>query len=138
MNTPSMEGKCLCGAVSLQARLNREVEACHCGMCRQWGGGPYLSIHCGADTAIWGAEHIAEYASSDWATRCFCRVCGTHLFYRIKSSDGYEVPAGLFRQQEAFELTKQIFIDRKPDFYAFANSTQVLTEAEVFAQFAPQ
>jgi hypothetical protein len=138
MNATVMEGKCLCGAVSIHTRPHAAVEACHCGMCRQWGGGPYLSIHCGADTRISGKNHITEYASSEWATRGFCKTCGTHLYYRLKASEDYEIPAGLFRQQDELQLTKQIFIDRKPPYYDFANVTEMLTEEQVFAQYAPQ
>lgn len=138
MTATSMEGNCLCGAVSITATSNCEVDACHCGMCRQWGGGPYLSIESGADTRISGADHIAEYASSEWATRGFCKTCGTHLYYRLKDSDGYALPAGLFRNQDDLKLTKQIFIDRKPPFYEFANTTQMLTEEQVYAQYAPK
>jgi hypothetical protein len=36
-----------------------------------------------------------------------------------------------------FEFTEQIFIDRKPAYYDFANQTVTLTEAEVLAKFAP-
>ena len=35
-----------------------------------------------------------------------------------------------------FEFKEQIFIDRKPSYYEFANQTENLTEAEVFAKFA--
>ena len=35
-----------------------------------------------------------------------------------------------------FDFTEQIFIDRKPSYYAFANQTMNLSEAEVFAKFA--
>ena len=138
MNGKSMEGSCLCGAVSITTHAMEEVEACHCGMCRQWGGGPYLSINCGSHTRISGTDHVTEYASSEWATRAFCKTCGTHLYYHLRSAGSYAIPAGLFRDQDALELTTQIFIDRKPAFYEFANTTRMLTEAEVFAQYAPK
>ncbi len=32
---------------------------------------------------------------------------------------------------------KQIFIDEKPSFYCFANETNKMTGAEVFAKYAP-
>ena len=36
-----------------------------------------------------------------------------------------------------FSLHQQIFIDAKPTFYDFANTTEMLTSAEVFAQVDP-
>ncbi len=138
MSATTMEGTCLCGAVTIRADANSEVEACHCGMCRQWGGGPFFSIHCGPETRISPADQVTEYASSDWAARGFCKNCGTHLYYRLMSGDGYAIPAGLFQNQDAFKFTTEIFIDKKPAYYEFANATRTLTEEEVFAQYAPK
>lgn len=107
-------------------------------MCRRWGGGPFLSIDCTTDTEIAGREHIAEYDSSAWAARGFCKTCGTHLYYRLKSASSFAIPAGLFSEQGHLTLTTQIFIDRKPPFYDFANNTQKLTEEQVIAQYAPK
>jgi hypothetical protein len=138
MNSKIMEGKCLCGAVSIQAQEVKNVEACHCGMCRKWGGGPFLSIQCGADVKFSGTENIAEFDSSAWASRAFCKTCGTHLYYFFKPAKSYAVPAGLFQYQDGLCFKEQIFIDRKPDYYDFANKTENLTEAQVFQKFAPK
>ncbi len=137
MTKETMEGKCLCGAVTIIAQVATDVEVCHCGMCRRWGGGPLIAIHCGTDVQIFGVENITQYASSAWAERGFCKTCGTHLFYRLKPKNEYIVPAGLFQDQSGLELKEQIFIDKKPAYYDFANSTNTLTEAQVFEKYAP-
>lgn len=133
-----MEGKCLCGKVSIQAQEVKDVEACHCGMCRRWGGGPFISTQCGSDIKISGVDNIAAFDSSDWASRAFCKTCGTHLYYLFKPVNSYAVSAGLFQDQAGFKFKEQIFIDKKPDYYDFANNTEKLTEAEVFQKFAPK
>lgn len=138
MSTNIMEGRCLCGAVSVQAQEVTNVEACHCGMCRQWGGGPFLSVQCGTDVKFTGAENIAEFDSSDWASRAFCKICGTHLYYFFKPARSYAVPAGLFQGQDGFHFREQIFVDKKPDYYEFANKTECLTEAQVLQKYAPK
>ena len=138
MSTKAMEGKCLCGAVSIQAKETTDVEACHCGMCRRWGGGPFMAIHCGSDVKISGGDSITEFDSSAWASRAFCKNCGTHLFYRFKPANEFIVPAGLFQDQEGLEFKEQIFIDKKPSYYDFSNKTQNLTEAQVFQKYAPK
>lgn len=130
-----MKGRCLCGAVTLQCADAREIGACHCGFCRRWGGGPLLAVHAGRDVQFGGAEHIARYASSDWAERAFCRHCGSHLFYRLLATGEYFVPAGLFDTDD-LEMKSQIYIDRKPPYYAFANDTPTLTEQQVIDQFS--
>lgn len=131
-------GQCLCRLVRLIApRTNPHVGACHCDMCRRWGGGPLLAVDCGCDVTWEGEEHIGVFDSSDWAERGFCTRCGTHLFYRLKQSGQTIVPAGLLGDPPAFRLDHQVFIDEKPAYYSFAQRTEDLTGPEVFAQFAP-
>ena len=132
-----MKGFCLCGAVSITARDNPEMSACHCSMCRRWGGGPFLTVHAGADVQISGAHRIKVYRSSDWAERAFCDTCGTHLYYRLVPANEYVLPMGLFQDGPQFRFHEQIFVDEKPGTYDFANDTPKLTGAEVFAKFAP-
>ncbi|PSB04733.1 GFA family protein [Merismopedia glauca] len=131
-----MDGKCLCGAITIRTADKTSLEGCHCGMCRRWGGGPALSVLCGSDVQIDGFERLKVYKSSEWAERAFCSECGTHMFYRLLATNEYFVPAGLFPNEIEFEFKEQIFIDRKPSYYEFANQTLKMTEAEVFAKFA--
>lgn len=128
-------GTCLCGSVRLRATVKDAVYgACHCGICRKWGGGPLLAVECSQAPTIEGAEHIRTYDSSEWAERGFCGNCGTHLFYRLKAEDFYALPLGLLEEGD-WRFEHQVFIDEKPPHYAFANRTHDLTGAEVFAQF---
>jgi hypothetical protein len=131
-----MNGQCLCGKITIKTPDKTAIDACHCGMCRRWGGGPALGLACGTQVEIEGADHLSVYQSSDWAERGFCGTCGTHLFYRLLPTQDYFVPAGLFQDETGFEFKEQIFIDRKPSYYEFANPTVNLSEAEVFAKFA--
>ena len=133
----SGEAKCMCGAVTVKAaKIDRHAGACHCGMCRKWSGGPLLAVDCGKDVLFEGDDNITVYSSSNWADRGFCSHCGTHLFYRLKASGQYIMPAGLFEKLD-YDFDHQIFIDRKPGWYAFENDTKDMTEAEVFAKYAP-
>lgn len=135
-NAKERKGSCLCGAVRVAARTqDGSVAACHCTICRKWGGGPLLAVDCGAEVRIENEDNVSIYASSTWAERGFCRQCGSHLFYRLKQGPRYFVPVGVFGEGESWLLEHQIFIDEKPGFYSFANSTTDLTGAEVFAQF---
>lgn len=129
-------GSCLCGATRIKAKnINKHVGACHCGMCRNWGGGPWMAVDCGTDVLFEGEECISVFNSSEWAERGFCNKCGSHLFYRLKEKNQYMMPVGLFDNQEMFVFDHQIFIDKKPSFYSFANKTKDMTEAEVFAKY---
>ena len=136
--TLAKEGSCLCGAVRVHvAERAGQVGACHCGMCRKWGGGPLLAVDCGTDVSFEGEENIGVYDSSDWAERGFCTKCGTHLFYRLKETRQHMLPAGLLDDSDDLVFDHQVFIDRKPPYYRFANETRDMTEAEVFAMYPP-
>ncbi len=130
------KGSCLCGAICFTARkVGKSVGACHCDMCRKWGGGPLMAVHSGSEVLFEGEDNISVYDSSAWAERGFCNKCGSHLFYRVKESKLHIIPAGLFENQESFVFENQVFIDRKPSFYSFANTTNCMTEAEVFEKY---
>lgn len=132
------KGSCLCGAVRISAKaISKHVGACHCSMCRKWGGGPLMTVDCGAEVSFEGEENISVFDSSAWAERGFCSKCGSHLFYRLKESKQHIMPVGLFDEQKTFVFDHQVFIDEKPSFYAFANETHDMTGAEVFAKYAP-
>lgn len=131
-----IEGHCLCGAVSISAvPTRRHVEACHCTMCRRWGGSAYLGVQCGSDVEFDGEEHIVRYRSSRHAERGFCRQCGSNLFFKYLPNGNYGLLAGLFDGLEGFTFTEEIFVDEKPDYYAFAGERERLTGPEVLAKF---
>jgi len=134
-----IEGQCLCGAVRVRAVPKRgHVEACHCTMCRKWGGSALLSVQCGSAVEIDGEAEVSRYRSSDWAERGFCRTCGSNLFYRFIPADSYAFAAGLFPDEALEALGEEIFIDEKPDYYDFAGTQERLTGAEVIAQAKEQ
>lgn len=136
VNTGS--GSCLCGSVRFTTEtFSANIGACHCSICRKWGGGPSMSIDCGTEVSFEGEENISIYDSSDWADRGFCKQCGSHLFYRLKQNQQYIMAAGLFDDDSKIVFDHQVFIEEKPAYYDFANETKNMTGAELFAQFAP-
>lgn len=133
----SVNGECLCGAVKVKANTaSNKLHACHCNMCRKWSGSPALCVDCETDVSFEDETCIKIYSSSDWAERGFCSQCGTHLFYRLKDSGQYIMPAALFNDLKNIEFEGQIFIDEKPDYYEFSNETHNMTGDQVFAMFA--
>ena len=131
-----IEGKCLCGWVTIRATPKRRtVEACHCSMCRRWSGIAYVGVQCGSEVEILGQDNVVRYRSSDWAERGFCGRCGSSLFFHYLPLDSYGFLAGLFPDNSFEPLAEEIFIDEKPDYYAFAGERERLTGAEVMAKF---
>ncbi|WNZ55854.1 GFA family protein [Microbulbifer sp. EKSA008] len=132
-----VHGSCLCGSVTISASLpSSNLGVCHCGMCKKWGGGPLLAVDCQTSVEITGEEHVSVFDSSIWAERGFCSKCGSHLFYRLKETSQYSVPAGIFDLPAETTMTHQIFIDEKPDYYEFANDTQKITGLEIVTEYS--
>ncbi|HEG4391910.1 TPA: GFA family protein [Morganella morganii] len=131
-----VQGQCLCGKVTVSVpKQVHDVSVCHCGMCRKWNGAPFMSVDCGSDVMLSGEEYITRYHSSEWGDRCFCRECGTHLFYYLKPADQYYVSAALLGETTESRLSMQIYTDSKPAYYNFAEKTPMLTEQDILAMF---
>ncbi|MEL6450217.1 MAG: GFA family protein [Pseudomonadota bacterium] len=133
-------GGCLCGAVRFVARdVPTTFGICHCQMCRRWTGSALLEVSVKTENLTWhGQEHIATRAGSDWAERAWCKHCGTNLYFRQTKEGawfgGTDIPLGLFDDPSGFTLTHEIFIDHKPDSFAYAgDGHKQLTRADVVA-----
>ncbi len=138
-NEIEMHGKCLCGTVSVKAKVAEpEVATCHCNMCRKWTGGVMFVLDCNNQVAFTGEDSISIFNSSEWAERGFCSKCGTPLFYRLKETKQHFIPSALFDNETPLHFSHQLFIEEKPAFYAFANKTHNMTGAELFAQFSEE
>lgn len=139
----SKSGNCLCGAVSYTlANDPKEIGACHCNMCRKWSGGIYLGVEAPTDTVrVSGTENLTVYASSPWAERAFCKICGSSVYYRVTApgphEGTYHFGAGTLNELGDVPLTGELFIDEKPGGYSFAEKTHQMNTQEVMAMFAP-
>jgi hypothetical protein len=71
-------------------------------------------------------EALTWYASSDFAKRGFCRICGSSLFYKIHDKPKYGVAAGALEQPTDLEIGKHIFAKDKGDYYDITGDAPVL------------
>ncbi len=133
-----LSGSCLCGKCNFEAEADTATGgACHCGMCRKWSGGILTTVECGSSVKFADGAPTGTYRASEWGERIFCRGCGSSLVWQTQDGNYQHVSMQAFDDPEQFDLTMQVFIDQKPGNYALANETKTMTEAEVFAMFAP-
>lgn len=133
----------MCGAVRFSARdVPSEYGACHCEMCRRWTGSALLGVTLPDGKVTWdGEEHITRVQSSSWAERAFCNRCGSGLWFRVTIDGPYagnvELPIGLFDDAGGMTMNNEIYIDHKPDSYAYAGEGRtVLTRQQCVEKFA--
>lgn len=135
-----VQGQCMCGAVTVSMTPARHsIGACHCDMCRRWTSSMLMTIPASPGYAALGP--VKTYVSSDWAERAFCGTCGSALWYRITAPGEMhgqtQMAAGLFENAGESKLSLELFIDNKPEGYAFAGAHRTMSEAEVKAAYAP-
>ena len=138
----SKTGGCLCGAVRYTlADAPTRYGACHCGMCRRWTGGVEMGIEVRPGGLTWDRdETLRTYASSDWAERGFCATCGSGLFWRLTAEGPMRglmsLGVGTLDDGAGLDFDLEVYVDMKPESYAFAGERKRLTEAEVMAEVA--
>ena len=136
-------GKCLCGAVKFTVRdLADDFGACHCKMCQRWAGSSMLNVTVPNNTITFdGSNNIQTYKSSDWAERAWCSQCGSGIWYKVTADTEfggtYHIPVGLFDDPSGLKLKRQFFTDTPRAGYSFADKTENMTEADVWAKYAP-
>jgi hypothetical protein len=110
-----LTGHCLCGAVTVRVDGAHDPRpgACHCRMCQRWSGGLFLCFHAEAG-AVSVEGPVARHASSAFAERAFCPVCGSHLWMRDTrpEASGYDLMPGLFDAARDWPLRSEVYADR--------------------------
>lgn len=135
-----ISGHCLCGGVTYKAKAmtpSPEVQACHCGMCRRWTGGPLMFFEVDGAPSFEGQELIGVYRSSETGERGFCTRCGSVLFWKVAGEERYTFTAGSLDDASRLVFTKEIFIEDKPSFYDFANATEKVAGTEAMTAYLP-
>ncbi len=133
------EGHCLCGAVRFSVTVTKkDIDCCHCSMCRRWGGGPALSVMADGPPRFEDETALGVFKSSAWGERVFCRTCGTSVLWRSIDGRFHSVPVALIGDPDDLRFAVEIFIDDKPAYYDFAGERTRMTGAEVEAAFGAE
>jgi hypothetical protein len=122
----------MCGAVRFSARLTTlTCGVCHCEMCRRWTGSALVSVFVPVGNVAWqGEDAITLIQSSPWAERAFCNRCGSGLYYHVTAENEHAanltLPIGIFDDPDGFHMRREIYIDEKPDTFAYAGTGRTL------------
>ncbi|ESR26367.1 GFA family protein [Lutibaculum baratangense] len=80
MTTLPLTGGCLCGAVRYEVTAEPQSSAtCHCRMCQRQSGSAFMGFFTVPRSGLRMTGEVREHASSGFATRGFCPVCGSSL-----------------------------------------------------------
>ena len=115
-----LTGSCDCGAVAFDIRgeYRKTVTVCHCSQCRSTSGHLWASTKANvADVHFTRQDGLTWYASSDFAKRGFCKICGASLFYHINDAPKMGIAAGCLRGPTDLQIGKHIYTQDKGDYY---------------------
>lgn len=132
-----IRGHCLCGAVTVDVAGSHDPRpgACHCRMCQRWSGGLFLCFNADA-SGVTVQGPVTRHASSDFAERAFCSVCGSHLWMRDTGPDAtdYELMPGLFDAAQDWPLRSEVYSDRAMASIRLQGEHRRATQAEYEAK----
>ena len=118
--TEIRSGSCLCGSVSytVSGSLGK-VTTCHCTQCRKQTGHYYAAARTEESQFQISDEkgQIKWYRSSDDASRGFCSICGSALFWKSDDSPYLSVLVGSIDGDTNLDIGEHIFVESKCDYY---------------------
>jgi hypothetical protein len=121
MSTPAATGRCLCGALSYEARGPlRGVIVCHCVECRRYHGtsGAYSAV-ARDDLTIDDREGLLRWFpgphSVTGGERGFCSRCGSSLFWRAPGRSTVSITAGTLDGATGLRTIQHIWDDQRAD-----------------------
>jgi hypothetical protein len=113
-------GGCQCGAVRWHVTaVNDSSHICHCRMCQKAAGNFFAAlIGVPRDALTWTRGAPATFASSDKASRGFCRDCGTPLTYDYHESKHINLTTGSFDEPHRFAPKMQFGLEGQLSLFA--------------------
>ena len=117
------KGSCLCGGVRFEVAGDLAApDACHCTQCRKTSGHYFASTDVARSAlAIYGAENVAWYGSSNNVRRGFCKTCGSTLFWDPLDRDWTGIAMGAFDRPTNTHIHVHIYVGDKGDYYEIAD-----------------
>jgi len=125
VKTPVATGGCQCGKVRYALYVAPEnSHVCHCRMCQRATGGLFAAL-AGAPKSefAWTQGEPAFFASSNLATRGYCRDCGTPLSFTYDVPEArFYVTIGSLDDPEATPIVRQYGIESRLSWVKFCEN----------------
>lgn len=109
-------GGCQCGAVRYALYVApQNAHVCHCRMCQRATGGLFAALAGAAKSDFaWTKGEPAVFASSNLATRAYCRDCGTPLSFSYNLAEArFYVTMGSLDAPQLWPVEKQYGIESR-------------------------
>lgn len=113
---PAATGGCQCGAVRYALYVTpQNAHACHCRMCQKATGGLFAALAGAAKADFeWTQGEPGVFASSNLATRAYCRDCGTPLSFSYNQPTArFYVTMGSLDDPGAVPIVRQYGIESR-------------------------
>ena len=122
-----LTGRCACGAVAFSARGPfRPFVGCHCDSCRRQSSHFVAATRVAGDClTINGEENLKDWRATDDATRRFCGMCGSLMFWAPDSKPTVSIFAGSVDKPTGIPLGWHIMASEKGDYYEIDDGTPV-------------
>jgi hypothetical protein len=75
----AVTGRCACGAVTFSCLVESETAICSCDLCRRNSGSAFQGWVDGERASMEVDGAVSSWASTEHASRHFCRHCGSAL-----------------------------------------------------------
>ena len=122
-----ISGGCQCGAVryALQVARVEKPHVCHCRMCQRATGGLFAALAgCAKSKLEWTKGEPALFASSNLATRGFCKECGTPLTFAYNQPEArIYVTIGSLDDPEQAAIENQYGVESQLSWVRFCEDT---------------
>lgn len=131
MDTPTIKGSCVCGAVQFAIRPPyRFFQYCHCSRCRKRTGSAHAAnIAILVDQLVWlaGEDPIRrfELPTAKSGGTAFCTTCGSGLPWLTRNGRAWIVPAGTLDDDPGEKPTRNIHFASRAVWHAIAGELPV-------------
>lgn len=126
-------GSCLCGAVAyaVEGEMKPPV-ACHCKECRQQSGHHFAASETREDAlTLTRDEGLAWFKTSDFASRGFCKFCGSTMFWNRDASPLIHVLAGTLDAPTGLRMGAHMWTSQKGDYYEITDGLRQVEGDEI-------